>query len=124
MPAWLAPMLASAAVQTGQSYMANRAAEQQEERMKKQAAQDKLIQSFNPGAQPTRVAQQQPGVAQQMLSDPITKQLITGLISKGIGGLGSNSSVAGLQNPAMLSQPTSAPAYSPDIRSFTPRFQS
>lgn len=88
MPAWLAPMLASAAVQTGQSYMANRAAEQQEERMKKQAAQDKLIQAFNPGAQPTPVAQQQPGVAQQMLSDPITKQLITGLISKGIGGLG------------------------------------
>ena len=88
MPAWLAPMLVSAAVQTGQGYMANRAAKQQEERMKKQAAQDKLIQAFNPGAQPTPVAQQQPGVAQQMLSDPITKQLITGLISKGIGGLG------------------------------------
>jgi len=81
-------MLASAAVQTGQSYMANRAAKQQEERMKKQAAQDKLIQAFSPGAQPTPVAQQQPGVAQQMLSDPITKQLIAGLISKGIGGLG------------------------------------
>ena len=88
MAAFLAPLLASTALSAGQGYMANRAAERQEERMREQAAQDKLIQAFSPGAQPTPVAQQQPGVAQQMLSDPITKQLIAGLISKGIGGLG------------------------------------
>ncbi len=96
MPAWLAPMLASTAVTAGQSYMANRAAERQEERMRKQAAQDKLIQSFSPGAQPTPVAAQQPGVTQQMLSDPITKQLLAGLVGKGIGALTNRPPTVGL----------------------------
>ena len=66
MAAFLAPLLASTALSAGQGYMANRAAGRQEERMREQAAQDKLIQSFNPGAQPTPVAPQQPGVTQQM----------------------------------------------------------
>ena len=87
MPAWLAPMIASTALSAGQGYMANRAAKRQEERMREQAAEDKLIQSFSPGAQPTPVAQQQPGVTQQMLTDPITKQLLSQLIGKGIGAL-------------------------------------
>ena len=96
MAAFLAPMLASAALSAGQGYMANRAAERQEERMREQAAQDKLIQSFSPGAQPTPVAAQQPGVTQQMLADPITKQLIAGLVGKGIGALTSRPPTVGL----------------------------
>lgn len=87
MAAFLAPMLASAALSAGQGYMANRAAGRQEERMRKQAAQDKLIQSFSPGAQPTPVAAQQPGVGQQMLADPLTQKLLAGLIGK-VPGLG------------------------------------
>ena len=96
MAAFLAPMLASAALSAGQGYMANRAAERQEERMREQAAQDKLIQSFSPGAQPTPVAPQQPGVTQQMLADPITKQLIAGLVGKGIGALTNRPPTVGL----------------------------
>ena len=96
MPAWLAPMLASTALSAGQGYMANRAAEQQQKRMDEQAAQDKLIQSFSPGAQPTPVAAQQPGVTQQMLSDPITKQLLAGLVGKGIGALTNRPPTVGL----------------------------
>ncbi len=96
MAAFLAPMLASAALSAGQGYMANRAAERQEERMRKQAAQDKLIQSFSPGAQPTPVAAQQPGVTQQMLSDPITKQLLSQLVGKGIGALTNRPPTVGL----------------------------
>ena len=84
MPAWLAPMLASTALTAGQGFLTNRAAGRQEERMRKQAAQDKLIQSFSPGAQPTPVAPQQPGVGQQMLADPLTKKL-AGLIGKAPG---------------------------------------
>ena len=87
MAAFLAPMLASAALSAGQGYMANRAAGRQEERMRKQAAQDKLVQSFSPGAQPTPVAAQQPGVGQQMLADPLTQKLLAGLIGK-VPGLG------------------------------------
>tara|TARA_R110002020_G_scaffold187307_1_gene385561 strand:+ start:1596 stop:1883 length:288 start_codon:yes stop_codon:yes gene_type:complete len=90
MAAFLAPMLASAALSAGQGYMANRAAEQQQKRMDKQAAQDKMIQSFSPGAQPTpMMAQQGPGVGQQMLADPLTQKLLAGLIGKapGVAGL-------------------------------------
>ena len=96
MAAWLAPMLASTALTAGQGFLANRAAGRQEERMRKQAAQDKLIQSFSPGAQPTPVAQQQPGVTQQMLSDPITKQLLSQLVGKGIGALTNRPPTVGL----------------------------
>ena len=96
MAAWLAPMLASTALTAGQGFLANRAAGRQEERMRKQAAQDKLIQSFSPGAQPTPVAPQQPGVTQQMLSDPITKQLLAGLVGKGIGALTNRPPTVGL----------------------------
>jgi len=88
MPAWLAPMVASAALSTGQGYMARRDQERQEERQKKQDAQARLLQSFGSQAQPAPMPTQQPGVGQQMLADPLTKQLLAGLISKGIGGLG------------------------------------
>lgn len=90
MPAFLAPMLASAALSAGQGYMANRAAEQQQKRMNEQTAQNKLITSFGGSAQPQQMAPQQgPGIAQQALADPLTKQLLAGLINKGVGALGS-----------------------------------
>ena len=89
MPAFLAPMLASAALSAGQGYMANRAAEQQQKRMEEQAAKDKLITSFGGNAQPQQMAPQQgPGIAQQALADPLTKQLMAQLIGKGVGALG------------------------------------
>ena len=97
MPAWLAPMLASTALSAGQGYMANRAAEQQQKRMDEQAAQDKLIQSFSPGAQPTPVAAQQgPGVGQQLLADPLTQKLLSQLVGKGIGALTNRPPTVGL----------------------------
>jgi hypothetical protein len=80
----------------GQALLGQQGARRQEERMREQAASDKLIQSFNPGAQPTPVAPQQPGVTQQMLSDPITKQLLAGLVGKGIGALTNRPPTVGL----------------------------
>ena len=88
MPGPLAMLGIQAGLGVGQAVLGQQAARRQEERMRKQAAQDKLVQSFSPGAQPTSVAQQQgPGVGQQMLADPLTKQLLAGLIGKGLGGL-------------------------------------
>ena len=76
----------SAALGAGQNYLAGRAAKKQEQRQKEQAAQDKLISSFSKSAQPQQMAPQQgPGIAQQALADPLTKQLLAGLIDK-IGG--------------------------------------
>jgi hypothetical protein len=123
MAAFLAPMIASAALSAGQGYMANRAAEQQQKRMDEQAAQNKLISSFSKNAQPQQMAPQQgPGVGQQMLADPLTKQLLAGLIGKIGGGGGGGGGVPGLSNPALLQQ-APAPSYSTDIGSFTPRFR-
>lgn len=111
----------SAALGAGQNYLAGRAAKKQGQRQKEQAAQDRLISSFGGNAQPQqRAAQQGPGVGQQVLADPLTKQLLAGLIGK-IGG-GGGGGVAGLSNPALLQQ-APAPSYSTDIGSFTPRFK-
>ena len=88
MPGPLAMLGIQAGLGVGQAVLGQQAARRQEERMRKQAAQDKLVQSFSPGAQPTSVAQQQgPGVGQQMLADPLTQKLLAGLIGKGLGGL-------------------------------------
>ena len=87
MPGPLAMLGIQAGLGVGQALLGQQAARRQEDQMREQAAQDKLIQSFNPGAQPTPVAPQQPGVTQQMLSDPITKQLLSQLVGKGIGAL-------------------------------------
>ena len=79
----------SAALGAGQNYLAGRAAKKQEQRQKEQAAQNKLISSFDKSAQPQQMAAQQgPGVGQQVLADPLTKQLLAGLIGKGVGALG------------------------------------
>jgi hypothetical protein len=76
----------SAALGAGQSLLAGRASKRQQQRMDEQAARNKLISSFSKSAQPQQMAPQQgPGVAQQMLADPLTKQLLAGLIGK-IGG--------------------------------------
>ena len=96
MPGQLALMGIQAGLGGMPALMGQQAARRQEERMREQAASDKLIQSFNPGAQPTPVAAQQPGVTQQMLSDPITKQLLAGLVGKGIGALTNRPPTVGL----------------------------
>jgi len=81
----------SAALGAGQNYLAGRAGKRQEQRQKEQAAQDKLISSFSKNAQPQQMAAQQgPGIGQQVLADPLTKQLLAGLIGKIGGGGGGN----------------------------------
>ena len=119
----LAMMGIQAGLSAGQGYLGNRAAKRQQQRMDEQAAQNKLISSFSKSAQPQQMAPQQgPGVAQQRLADPLTKQLLAGLIGKiGGGAPPATSAVAGLSNPALLQQ-APAPSYSTDIGSFTPRF--
>ena len=82
-----APYIASAGLSIGQSIMANRAAKRQQERMDKEAAQNKLLQSFGANAQPTRGGMQGPGMAQQVMSDPLTQQLVTSLLTRGAGAL-------------------------------------
>lgn len=84
----LAPFLASAGLSVGQGIMANRAAKRQQERMDREAAQAKLLQSFGANAQPTQGGMQGPGMAQQVMSDPLTQQLLTSLIGKGLSGIG------------------------------------
>jgi hypothetical protein len=83
----LAPFLASAGLSIGQGIMANRAAKREQERMEKEAAQAKLINSFGGNAQPTPSGPQAPSMAQQVMSDPLTQQLLTSLIGRGIGAL-------------------------------------
>ena len=114
----------SAALGAGQSYLANRAGKRQQQRMDEQAAQNKLISSFSKNAQPQQMAAQQgPTAAQRALADPLTKQLIAGLIGKiGGGALPTTSAPSGLSNPALLQQ-APAPSYSTNIGSFTPRFE-
>ena len=89
MPAFaaLAPYIASAGLSIGQGIMANRAAKRQQERMDKEAAQAKLLQSFGANAQPTQGGMQGPGMAQQVMSDPLTQQLVTSLLTRGAGAL-------------------------------------
>jgi hypothetical protein len=114
----------SAALGAGQSYLANRAGKRQQQRMDEEAAQNKLISSFSKNAQPQQMAAQQgPTAGQRALADPLTKQLLAGLIGKiGGGAPPTTSAPSGLSNPALLQQ-APAPSYSTDIGSFTPRFK-
>ena len=124
MPGPLAMLGIQAGLGVGQSILGNRAAKRQQKRMDEEAAQNKLISSFNKNAQPQQMAAQQgPTAAQRALADPLTKQLIAGLIGKiGGGALPTTSAPSGLSNPALLQQ-APAPSYSTDIGSFTPRFR-
>ena len=92
----LAMLGIQAGLGVGQALLGQRTARRQQERMQQQAAQDKLIQSFSPGAQPTPVGKQLPGVTQQMLADPITRQLLASLVGKGIGALTNRPPTVGL----------------------------
>ena len=113
----------SAALGAGQSYLGNRAVKRQEQRQKEQDAQNRLISSFSKNAQPQQMAAQQgPTAAQRVLADPLTKQLMAGLIGKIGGAPPTTSAPSGLSNPALIQQ-APAPSYSTDIGSFTPRFQ-
>jgi len=113
----------SAALGAGQSYLGNRAVKRQEQRQKEQDAQNRLISSFSKNAQPQQMAAQQgPTAAQRVLADPLTKQLMAGLIGKIGGAPPTTSAPSGLSNPALLQQ-APAPSYSTDIGSFTPRFR-
>ena len=89
MPGPLAMLGIQAGLGVGQSILGNRAAKREQQRMEQQAAQHKLISSFSKNAQPQQMGPQQgPGIAQQALADPLTKQLMAQLIGKGVGALG------------------------------------
>ena len=89
MPGPLAMLGIQAGLGVGQSILGNRAAKREQQRMDEQAAQNKLISSFGKNAQPQQMGPQQgPGIAQQALADPLTKQLLAQLIGKGVGALG------------------------------------
>jgi len=89
MPGPLAMLGIQAGLGVGQSILGNRAAKREQQRMDEQAAQNKLISSFSKNAQPQQMGPQQgPGIGQQALADPLTKQLLAGLIGKGAGALG------------------------------------
>ena len=123
MPGPLAMLGIQAGIGAAQSILGNRAAKREQQRMDEQAAQNKLISSFSKNAQPQQMAAQQgPTAAQRALADPLTKQLIAGLIGKIGGALPTTSAPSGLSNPALL-QHAPAPSYSTDIGSFTPRFK-
>ena len=76
----LAPYAIPAGLSIAQGLLGNRQAKRDQQRMEQQAKQDKLIQSFNPQAQPTAPQQAaQQGIGQKLLNDPITQQLLSGL---------------------------------------------
>ena len=103
----------SAALGAGQSYLAGRASKKQEQRQKEQAAQNRLISSFSKSAQPQQMAAQAgPPAGQRALADPLTKQLLAGLIGK----------IGGGAPPAMPSQAPPPGAYNTNIGSFKPQF--
>ena len=83
MPGFLAaaaPYAIPAGMSIAQGILGNRQAKRDQQRMEEQAKQDKLIQSFNPQAQPLAPQQAaQQGIGQTLLNDPITKSLLSGL---------------------------------------------
>ena len=96
MPGFLAaaaPYAIPAGMSIAQGILGNRQAKRDQQRMEEQAKQDKLIQSFNPQAQPSAPQQaSQPGIGQKLLGDPITQKLISDLVGKigqpATGGMG------------------------------------
>ena len=80
------PFAIPAGLSLAQVMYANQQAERDRKRAEEQAKQDKLIQAFNPQAQPTTPQQAStPGVAQQMLADPVTRRLIEQIAQQGLG---------------------------------------
>lgn len=77
------PYIASAGMSLAQHHFAGKQADKQRRRADEQAKQDKLLASF--GQQPTQGPQQyqEQGMAQKLLSDPITQSLVGELVNKG-----------------------------------------
>ena len=72
-----APYAIPAGLSIAQGLLGNRQAKRDQQRMEEQAKQDKLIQAFNPQAQPTTTQQaSQPGIGQTLVSDPMTRKLL------------------------------------------------
>ena len=95
----LAPYAIPAGLSIAKGLLGNRQAKRDQQRMEQQAKQDKLIQSFNPQAQPSAPQQaSQPGIGQKLLGDPITQTLISGLVDEigqpATGGMGGMSDAA------------------------------
>lgn len=95
----LAPYAIPAGLSIAKGLLGNRQAKRDQQRMEQQAKQDKLIQSFNPQAQPSAPQQaSQPGIGQKLLGDPITQKLISGLVDEigqpATGGMGGMSDAA------------------------------
>ena len=75
-----APYAIPAGLSLAQGLVGRQQAKRDQQRMEEQAKQDKLIQSFNPQAQPTAPQQAaQQGIGQTLLNDPITKSLLSDL---------------------------------------------
>ena len=95
MPGFLAaaaPYAIPAGMSIAQGILGNRQAKRDQQRMEEQAKQDKLIQAFNPQAQPTTTQQaSQPGIGQTLASDPMTRKLLEQIAESkfGIKPLGS-----------------------------------
>jgi hypothetical protein len=95
MPGFLAaaaPYAIPAGMSIAQGILGNRQAKRDQQRMEEQAKQDKLIQAFNPQAQPTTPQQaSQPGIGQTLASDPMTRKLLEQIAESkfGIKPLGS-----------------------------------
>ena len=93
------PFAIPAGLSLAQGMYANQQAERDRKRAEEQAKQDKLIQAFNPQAQPTAPQQaSQPGIGQKLLGDPITQKLISDLVEEigqpATGGMGGMSDAA------------------------------
>ena len=95
MPGFLAaaaPYAIPAGMSIAQGILGNRQAKRDQQRMEEQAKQNKLIQSFNPQAQPSAPQQaSQPGIGQTLASDPMTRKLLEQIAESkfGIKPLGS-----------------------------------
>jgi hypothetical protein len=77
------PYIASAGMSLAQHHFGSKQADKQRRRQEEQGKKDRLMASF--GQQPTQGPQQyqQKGLAQSLLSDPLTKQLVGGLAEQG-----------------------------------------
>jgi len=81
-----APYAIPAGLSLAQGMYANQQAERDRKRAEEQAKQDKLIQAFNPQAQPTATQQaSQPGIGQTLVSDPMTRKLLEQIAEDTLG---------------------------------------
>jgi len=104
---WMAalPYIAGAGMSLAQHHFGGKQADKQRRRQEEQGKKDRLMASF--GQQPAQRPQeyQQQGMAQKLLSDPLTKSLVGGLVQKGQNKLSQTptggSGGAGVQIPKM-----------------------